>query len=36
MPGKTVNHIRILLVQEATRQQQNIALMDIQRVPGIA
>jgi len=36
MPGKIVNHFRILLAQKATKQQQNIALMDVQRETGIA
>ncbi len=36
MPGKIVNHFRILLAQKATRQQQNIAIMDAQRETGIA
>lgn len=36
MSGKIVNHFRILLAQKATRQQQNIALMDVQRETGIA
>jgi putative transcriptional regulator len=36
MAGKIVNHFRILLAQKATRQQQNIALMDVQRETGIA
>ncbi len=27
MPGKIVNHFRILLAQKATQQQQNIALI---------
>ena len=36
MPGKVVNHFRILLAQKATKQQQNIALMDVQRETGIA
>jgi len=34
--GKIVNHFRILLAQKATKQQQNIALMDVQRETGIA
>jgi putative transcriptional regulator len=36
MAGKIVNHFRILLAQKATKQQQNIALMDVQRETGIA
>jgi len=36
MPGKIVNHFRILLAQKATRHQQNIALMDVQLETGIA
>ena len=36
MPGKIVNHFRILLAQKATKQQQNIALMDVQRETGVA
>lgn len=36
MTGKIINHFRILLAQKATRQQQNIALMDVQRETGIA
>jgi len=36
MTGKIVNHFRILLAQKATKQQQNIALMDVQRETGIA
>ncbi len=36
MTGKIVNHFRILLAQKATIQQQNIALMDVQRETGIA
>jgi lipoprotein signal peptidase len=36
MPGKIVNHFRILLAQKATKQQKNIALMDVQRETGIA
>jgi putative transcriptional regulator len=36
MPGKIVNHFRFLLAQKATRQQQNITLMDVQRETGIA
>lgn len=36
MPGKVVNYFRILLAQKATKQQQNIALMDVQRETGIA
>lgn len=35
MPGKIVNHFRILLAQKPTRQQQNIALIDLQRETGI-
>jgi len=36
MPGIIVNHFRILLAQKATKQQQNIALMDVKRETGIA
>ena len=36
MTGKIVNHFRILLAQKATRQQQNIALLDVHRETGIA
>lgn len=36
MAGKIVNHLRILLAQKATKQQQNIPLMDVQRKTGIA
>ena len=36
MTGKNVNHFRILLAQKATKQKQNIALMDVQRETGIA
>jgi putative transcriptional regulator len=36
MPGKIVNHFRILLAQKATKQQQNIALLDVQRATGMA
>jgi len=36
MPGKIVNQFRILLAQKATKMQQNIALMDVQRETGIA
>ncbi|MEA4909162.1 MAG: helix-turn-helix transcriptional regulator [Anaerolineaceae bacterium] len=36
MTGRIVNHFRILLAQKATRQQQNIALMEVQRETGIA
>jgi putative transcriptional regulator len=36
MTGKIVNHFRILLAQKATKKQQNIALMDVQRETGIA
>jgi putative transcriptional regulator len=36
MTGKIVNHFRILLAQKATKQQQNIALMDVQRETRIA
>lgn len=36
MPGKIVNHFRILLAQKATKQKQNITLMDVQRETGIA
>jgi putative transcriptional regulator len=36
MTGKIINHFRILLAQKATQQQQNIALMDVQRGTGIA
>lgn len=36
MTGKIINHFRILLAQKATKQQQNIALMDVQRGTGIA
>jgi len=36
MTRKIVNHFRILLAQKATKQQQNIALMDVQRETGIA
>jgi len=31
MTGKIVNHFRILLAQKATKQQKNIAFMDVQR-----
>ena len=36
MGGKVENRFRILLAQKATRQKQNIALMDVQRETGIA
>jgi hypothetical protein len=36
MTEKTVNHSRIPLAQKATRQQNNIGLMDMQREIGIA
>ncbi len=36
MPGKIVNHFRILLAQKATILQKNIALLDVQRDTGIA
>ncbi len=36
MPGKIVNHFRILLAQKATVLQKNIALLDVQRDTGIA
>lgn len=36
MTGKITNHFRILLAQKATKQQQNIALMDVQRGTAIA
>lgn len=36
MPGKVINCFRILLSQKATKQQQNIALLDVQRETGIA
>jgi putative transcriptional regulator len=34
--NKIVNRFRILLAQKATKAQQNIALMDVQRGTGIA
>lgn len=36
MPGKIINHFRILLAQKATKLQKNIALLDVQRETGIA
>lgn len=36
MPGRNINRFRMLLAQRATRRQQNIALMDVQRETGIA
>ncbi len=36
MPGKIGNHFRILPAQKATKQQQNIDLVDVQRETGIA
>lgn len=36
MSGKIVNRFRILLAKKATKQQQSIALMDVQRETGIA
>ena len=36
MVEKIVNHFRILLTQKATKQQQNIALMNVQHETGIA
>jgi hypothetical protein len=36
MPRKIVNRFHILLAQKATKQQQNITLMDVQRETGIA
>ncbi len=36
MVGRVVNRFRILLAEKATRQRQNIALMDVQRETGIA
>lgn len=36
MPGKIVNHFRILLAQKATGLQKNITLVDVQRDTGIA
>ncbi len=36
MTGKIVNHFRILLAQKATKEQHNIALMDVQRETHIA
>jgi hypothetical protein len=36
MTGKIINYFHILLAQKATNQQQNIALMDVQREMGIA
>jgi hypothetical protein len=36
MPGKIINHFRILLAKKATKQQQNIALLDVQRATGMA
>ncbi len=36
MTGKIENHFRILLAKKATKQKQNITLMDVQRGTGIA
>jgi putative transcriptional regulator len=36
MTGIIVNQIRILFAQKSTKQNQNIALMDVQREAGIA
>jgi len=36
MPGIVVNTVRILLAQMATKPQENITLMDVQRETGIA
>jgi len=33
---RVANRFRMLLAQKATKQQQNIALMDVQRETGIA
>jgi DNA-binding Xre family transcriptional regulator len=36
MAGKIVNHFRILLAMKVDKQQQIIALMDVERETGIA
>ncbi len=36
MGGSVENRFRILLAQKATKEKQNIALMDVQRETGIA